>query len=229
MIPNAMPRPVDGSVFEDAGSSRLESPIGGRRKRIFDVVFASCAIIALAPLLIMIVALLKARGGGTVLYKHRRVGFGGREFLCLKFRTMAVNSDELLHDFLSRDADAAREWAETQKLRNDPRISKLGRFLRRSSLDELPQLYNILRGEMSVVGPRPVTQSELARYGTASEFYKQARPGLTGLWQVSRTDDMPYETRVTLDVDYVVGRTAKQDLTIITRTVRVVLAGQGAC
>ena len=143
------------------------------------------------PLLGVLAALVRA-DGGTVFYRHRRIGAGGRMFDCIKFRSMVLDADGVLRRVIAEDPAAAAEWAETQKLRDDPRITRIGRFLRRSSLDELPQLFNVLRGEMSLVGPRPIVQAEVARYGDDIEYYYAAKPGLTGLWQVSGRSDMSY-------------------------------------
>jgi lipopolysaccharide/colanic/teichoic acid biosynthesis glycosyltransferase len=141
---------------------------------------------------------------------------------------MDVNGDRILADLLANDSAAAAEWAATQKLRNDPRITPIGRFLRNTSLDELPQLLNVLRGEMSLVGPRPVVQSELTFYGDSTEYYMQARPGLTGLWQVSGRSDTSYDQRVRLDVWYVRNWTLWHDLAILMKTIPVVLFRRGA-
>ena len=181
----------------------------------------------LSPLLLAI-AIMVRRGGGPALYRHKRVGFEGRMFGCIKFRSMDVNGDRILADLLANDADAAAEWAATQKLRNDPRITPIGRFLRHTSLDELPQLLNVLRGEMSLVGPRPVVQSELSFYGENADYYMLARPGVTGLWQVSGRSDTTYEQRVRLDVWYVRNWSLWHDLAILMKTVPVVLFRRGA-
>jgi lipopolysaccharide/colanic/teichoic acid biosynthesis glycosyltransferase len=139
-----------------------------------------------------------------------------------------VNGDRILADLLAKDPEAAAEWAATQKLRNDPRITPIGRFLRNTSLDELPQLLNVLHGEMSLVGPRPVVQSELSFYGENADYYMQARPGMTGLWQVSGRSDTTYEQRVRLDVWYVRNWTLWHDLAILLKTIPVVLFRRGA-
>jgi exopolysaccharide biosynthesis polyprenyl glycosylphosphotransferase len=200
---------------------------GAAMKRGSDVVLASLLLLALAPLLCAI-ALLVRQDGGPVFYRQVRVGEGGRLFQCVKFRSMLANGDGLLAELLARDPAVAAEWAAAYKLARDPRVTPLGRVLRRTSLDELPQLFNVLRGEMSLVGPRPVVPSELSKYGGATDFYLAVRPGLTGLWQVSGRSDTTYEQRVRLDAWYVQHRSSWLDLTILLRTAPAVLLRRGA-
>ena len=202
-------------------------PVGGYGKRILDIGFASILILAFFPLFLMLALLVKFSDGGPVFFSHIRVGRNRCAFRCLKFRTMAVNSAELLRCHLEDNPEARGEWELTQKLKNDPRITAVGRVLRKSSLDELPQLINILRGEMSVVGPRPVIRNEIRKYGQHAEFYLRARPGLTGPWQVSGRNDVSYETRVAFDRNYVENWSLVTDLVIILRTVPAVLLGRG--
>lgn len=199
-----------------------------RTKRVLDATAAICLLVALAPLLVLIAAAIRMQGG-PILYGHRRLGRGLREFRCLKFRTMRTDGDEVLARLLETDPAARREWRETRKLRNDPRVTPLGRLLRRTSLDELPQLFNVLRGEMSLVGPRPVVREELDQhYGVAAAAYALVRPGITGLWQVSGRSDTSYRTRVALDTEYVMTMSLKRDASILLRTVAVVLLRRGA-
>jgi Undecaprenyl-phosphate galactose phosphotransferase WbaP len=229
-LPVRMARPhyfISHDIVVMAADSALANPFKRAAKRAFDIVVASLLLVTLSSLLLAI-AIMVRRGGGPALYRHKRVGFDGRMFGCIKFRSMDVNGDRILADLLARDPDAAAEWAATQKLRNDPRITAIGRFLRATSLDELPQLLNVLRGEMSLVGPRPVVQSELSFYGENAEYYMQARPGLTGLWQVSGRSDTTYEQRVRLDVWYVRNWTLWHDLAILMKTIPVVLFRRGA-
>jgi exopolysaccharide production protein ExoY len=160
-------------------------PVGMAYKRALDVVIALSGIVLLAPLLLLCFVLTIATSRGPALFRHRRVGFNGKAFECLKFRTMAVDASERLRHLLATDPEAAAEWAATRKLRDDPRVTTFGAILRKSSLDELPQLFNVLKGEMSIVGPRPVTEEELERYASAIDAYLACRPGITGLWQVS--------------------------------------------
>jgi exopolysaccharide production protein ExoY len=197
-------------------------------KRAMDVVIAAPVLVFVAPLLVMIFLLLKFSEGGPALFKQLRVGRDGQTFLVYKFRTMRVDAAARLGALLANDSTAAAEWARFQKLKNDPRVTFLGRFLRKTSLDELPQLLNILRGEMSVVGPRPVTSSEIHRYATNYPFYTAVRPGVVGLWQVSGRNRLTYDQRVALDVEYVRSWTIWSDLMILARAVPVVLFGRGA-
>jgi exopolysaccharide production protein ExoY len=195
------------------------SPVGGLLKRSFDLLMSALALVLLLPTFAIVAILIKLTSPGPVFFRHARVGFRGQPFQCLKFRTMVTNSDVVLADLLSQSSPAAQEWSETQKLKNDPRVSGIGQFLRKSSLDELPQLINVLLGQMSLVGPRPVTQGELKRYGRSSSKYLAARPGLTGLWQVSGRNSLHYSRRVALDRYYVTRWSPMLDLSIILRTI----------
>jgi undecaprenyl-phosphate galactose phosphotransferase len=174
------------------------------------------------------IVVLMRREGGSVIFKHRRIGRGGQTFECLKFRTMIPNADQVLRTLLERDPELKAEWVRDHKLRNDPRITRLGRFLRRTSLDELPQLWNVLRGDMSLVGPRPVVREELLRYGRNVGIYLAAKPGITGLWQVTGRNDTDYRRRVVLDTYYVRNQNLLLDLYILFKTTGVVLGGTGA-
>jgi lipopolysaccharide/colanic/teichoic acid biosynthesis glycosyltransferase len=189
---------------------------------------AAVLLILLSPLFAIIVLLIWQRDGGPVLFAHYRVGYEGKLFRCMKFRTMLRNSEEVLSDLLRNDPQARAEWERDHKLVNDPRVTRIGRFLRRSSLDELPQLLNVLRGEMNLVGPRPITVAELARYGRVRWHYLSVRPGITGLWQVSGRNNTTYEQRVALDRRYVEQRSLWLDLGILLRTMRVVAVREGA-
>jgi len=167
--------------------------------------------------------------GGPAVYRHRRVGRGGREFDCLKFRSMVVNSDEVLRHLLQSDPEARREWNTSFKLRNDPRITRFGAFIRKTSLDELPQFWNVLRGDMSIVGPRPVVRMELdTYYGPYAQAYKNMRPGITGPWQVGGRSDTSYPERVALDTAYVRNWTIGGDLLLILKTVGAVFTRRGS-
>jgi exopolysaccharide production protein ExoY len=196
-------------------------------KRLLDLVGAIGLGLLFSPLIITIVLLMR-RDGSSVIYRHRRVGRGGKMFSCLKFRTMVPNADQVLRDLLERDPDLRVEWIRDHKLRNDPRVTPLGRFLRRTSLDELPQLLNVLRGEMSLVGPRPVVREELLRYGRNVTTYLAAKPGITGLWQVTGRNNTDYRRRVVLDTYYVRNQNLMLDLFILLKTTGVVLGGKGA-
>jgi exopolysaccharide production protein ExoY len=196
-------------------------------KRVLDVVGAIVLAVVFSPLILAIV-FLKRREGGSIIYKHRRIGQDGQAFECLKFRTMVPNADQVLRELLERDAAIKAEWVRDHKLRCDPRVTRLGRFLRRTSLDELPQLWNVMRGEMSLVGPRPVVREELLRYGRNVRAYLSAKPGITGLWQVKGRNDTDYRRRVVLDTYYVRNQNLLLDLYILLKTTRVVLGGSGA-
>jgi exopolysaccharide production protein ExoY len=205
------------------------APTGGAAvaKRVLDVVGAVTLGLVFSPLILMIVFLMR-KGSGSVIYRHRRVGRGGQMFSCLKFRTMVPNADQVLRELLERDPELQAEWVRDHKLRNDPRVTRLGRFLRRTSLDELPQLLNVLRGEMSLVGPRPVVREELLRYGRNVGIYLAAKPGITGLWQVTGRNNTDYRRRVVLDTYYVRNQNLILDLYILVKTTGVVLGGDGA-
>lgn len=196
-------------------------------KRLLDVVGAIVLGIVFAPLIVTIVFLMR-RDGSPVIYRHRRIGRGGRIFSCLKFSSMVPNADQLLGGLLERDPELRAEWIRDHKLRNDPRVTRLGRFLRRTSLDELPQLLNVLRGEMSLVGPRPVVREELLRYGRNVDIYLSAKPGITGLWQVTGRNNTDYRRRVVMDTYYVRNQNLLLDLYILAKTTGVVLCGKGA-
>jgi len=196
-------------------------------KRVLDVLGVAVLAVVFAPLMLLVVMLLR-RQGGAVLYRHRRIGRGGQPFECLKFRTMVPDADCVLREILSEDPKLKAEWLRDHKLKDDPRVTAIGRLLRRTSLDELPQLWNVLRGEMSLVGPRPVVREELLRYGRAVGVYLAARPGITGLWQVTGRNDTEYHRRVALDVYYVRNQSLLLDLSILARTVLVVLDKTGA-
>ena len=207
--------------------SNLTRPFSQVLKWAFDQTAALVLVILLTPLLCAL-AIMVRRDGGPALFRHRRIGAGGRMFDCIKFRTMVVNADEVLRKKIKVDAQVAAEWAATQKLRDDPRVTRIGSFLRRSSLDELPQLLNVLHGEMSLVGPRPIVQAEVARYGSDIEYYYAAKPGLTGLWQVSGRSDMSYARRVRLDVWYVRNWALWHDVAILFKTIPAVFLQRGA-
>jgi len=179
--------------------------------------------------LLLVVGLALASDRGPILYSHPRTGRHGRTFGCLKFRTMVPNAEQVLRDLLQSNSALRLEWLRDHKLRNDPRVTAVGRFLRRTSLDELPQLWNVLKGDMSLVGPRPVVREEWARYGRRLDTYLSTKPGVTGLWQVMGRSDASYRRRVALDSYYVRNGSMLMDVLIVLRTVTVVLRGRGAC
>ncbi|MBK8198935.1 MAG: sugar transferase [Acidobacteria bacterium] len=221
-----------GSLTDDTyAQEELErSPNGGdfSPKRIFDVVAASAGLLFLAPLLLLVAALIRLQDGQKALYSQPRWGLNGEKFECFKLRSMVPNAAEKLQAVLDADPEAQREWDLTQKLTNDPRITPLGKFIRATSIDELPQLLNIIRGDMSVVGPRPIPLYERAKYGEDFEHYCSVRPGLTGLWQTSGRSNTTYSERIQLDKTYVQTRTFWGDLWIIAKTVPAVLLSVGA-
>jgi exopolysaccharide production protein ExoY len=208
-------------------ASRSSRPIGGVGKRAFDIIGALVCVVGSVPLLIGCCLLVLA-SGRPVLFRQRRIGFGGQEFTCLKFRTMAIDAERRLQDYLAKDCDAKQEWQKYRKLRNDPRVTVLGRMMRRSSLDELPQLLNVLRGDMSLVGPRPIVADEVAHYQEHFSLYASARPGLTGLWQVSGRNGTTYAQRVAYDVEYVRNWSLMRDTKIVVATLGHVIDGKGA-
>lgn len=191
-------------------------------KRTIDIAVALAAIVLLSPLLVCVALLIK--GSGTpAIFSHRRVGRRGQPFPCYKFRSMVANSDIVLAEYLAANPEAAEEWRLKRKLKSDPRVTRLGRVLRESSVDELPQLFNILRGDMSFVGPRPIMFEELAQYGRSARDYFAVRPGLTGLWQISGRGTLNFDERVECDRQYLRNRTLFYDMTIIMRTVPEVM------
>lgn len=217
--------------FEQVPRNTAEAHIWppGWLSRVLDLVIASVGLLFFLPLFFVVALAIKLSSPGPVLFRHQRIGRGGQTFGCWKFRTMAVDAESRLADILRTDPQAAREWAEHQKLTHDPRITAIGHFLRRSSLDELPQLINVLMGEMSIVGPRPIVENEAARYGEHFALYCLVRPGITGLWQISGRSNIHYFERVLLDVRYVSSRNTWRDLRIIILTVPSVLAARGSC
>lgn len=197
-------------------------------KRALDILGAGVGLVLLAPFF-LIVALMVRADGGPAFFAHQRVGRGGKLFGCLKFRSMVIDSQARLEALLANDPAARAEWEATRKLKNDPRITRIGRFLRSTSLDELPQLINVLLGEMSLVGPRPVQEAEIDRYyGASAAHYMAVRPGITGLWQVSGRSETSYESRVALDVSYVSRPSLLADISILLRTPVAVLSRRGA-
>jgi exopolysaccharide biosynthesis polyprenyl glycosylphosphotransferase len=198
--------------------------------RVFDILFSLFVIAFTLPLTLVIALVIKLQDGGPVFYGHRRITIAGKEFFCLKFRTMHVDADKKLKQILENDPEARKEWEQTFKLKNDPRVTWVGRILRKTSLDELPQFINVLRGEMSVVGARPIVSRELADYYKENAgIYCSVKPGVTGIWQVSkRSDTENYDERVELDTWYALNRDFLLDLKIICKTVGCVFRGKGA-
>lgn len=190
-------------------------------RRTFDIVFSLLALFVTLPLMIVIVLTIRLSSAGPAFYRQRRLGVRGRSFDCLKFRTMVADAEGVLTELLARRPELKREFEEKHKLTNDPRITRVGHLLRKTSLDELPQFLNVLKGDMSVVGPRPIVSEETDRYGQFLPLVLSVRPGITGLWQVSGRNDTTYEERVELDCYYVKNRSLLLDLKIIFKTVWV--------
>ena len=205
-------------------AAQLDARLG----RAFDVASAAALLLFVAPLMLAVAVLIWIRGDGSIVFRHARLGQGGRLFDCYKFRSMRSDAKERIEHLLATDAQARAEWEADHKLRNDPRITTFGSFLRKSSLDELPQLFNVLRGDMSLVGPRPIVPAEQARYGRRMADYFRVRPGITGLWQVSGRNGVSYRRRVALDVTYARRKSLALDLKILAATVPAVLFSKGA-
>jgi exopolysaccharide production protein ExoY len=228
-----------GNSMEASGVSSAwdgSQPSGGdpvlvhksRLKRAMDLALAVPTLVVLAPVMGAIAIGVKLTDPGEMIFKQPRVGVAGQTFRCLKFRTMRRDASERLEKLLASDPAANEEWKKFQKLKNDPRVTKFGLFLRKTSLDELPQLVNIIRGEMSVIGPRPITSGEIHRYGTDFHFYKAAKPGVIGLWQVNGRNRLTYEERVAMDIEYTATWTIWSDIKITLKAIPAVLFGSGA-
>jgi exopolysaccharide production protein ExoY len=197
-------------------------------KRGFDIVGSAVLILLLIPVALLVTLAVVIDSRGPVFFRQRRMGQGGAEFSLIKFRTMVRDADAVLTAHLASDADLRREWGETQKLREDPRVTRLGGLIRRFSLDELPQLLNVFIGNMSLVGPRPVLRNELARFGERAAGILEVRPGLTGLWAVSGRNDISYEDRAQLEYRYATEWTLRMDAMILLKTIPAVVRGHGA-
>jgi exopolysaccharide production protein ExoY len=199
-------------------------------KRVFDLLFSAFILLAGAPIFLLIALLIFLTSPGKVIYSHERVGRGGEPFRCYKFRSMYLDADERLAEILKNHPDLRVEWEHTRKLKQDPRITPLGAFLRKTSLDELPQFWNVLKGDLSIVGPRPVVKKEIEKYfGTKAYHILSIRPGLTGLWQVYGRSDVPsYEIRIQLDEYYVNHRSFLLDLKLIVKTIPSMIFSRGA-
>ena len=202
---------------------RYDVPVGGVSKRFFDILISVLLLILLAPLMLGLAMLILTTSKGSAFFGHERIGYENRRFQCLKFRTMVIDGDAVLKSHCARNPEALREWTENRKLSSDPRVTPVGQVLRKLSLDELPQLVNVVRGEMSLVGPRPVSLDELQRYGRSVRFYLRARPGITGLWQVSGRSAINYSRRVAIDRMYVTRSKPLTDLYILAMTVPAVI------
>jgi exopolysaccharide production protein ExoY len=198
-------------------------------KRAFDILFSATALILLAPVFAVVMLMLRSREPGPVFFSHNRVGLDGETFRCHKFRTMREDGDRRLAWVFEIDPIARSEWEAEQKLERDPRVHSLGDLLRRTSIDELPQFWNVLKGDMSIVGPRPITMAEAEKYGHHFADYCSVKPGITGAWQVGGRSDTSYAHRVVLDVDYIRNASFLDDIQIVFKTVGVVIGQRGAC
>ena len=196
--------------------------------RVLDVILAALALCVFTPVMAIVALMVVLERRGPVLFRHTRVGLGGQRFPVLKFRSMRMDADQVLAAYLSTDPAAAAEWARDHKLKDDPRITPLGRFLRTSSLDELPQLFNVLVGHMSIVGPRPIVEAEIRRYGRFFQAYCSVRPGITGVWQVSGRNNVTYRRRVAMDALYARRKSVLLDLRLMMATVPAVLMRRGS-
>lgn len=220
---------LSGEIGPPGQERKANRALGGILKRSLDICVAGSFLVLFAPLLLLVAAAVWRTSSGPVLFGHSRIGHGGKPFRCWKFRTMVVDGETVLAAHFARNPDARTEWDATRKLKHDPRVTPLGRVLRAYSVDELPQLFNVLSGEMSLVGPRPVVAEELERYGPAVSAYLSARPGITGLWQTSGRSDASYGQRIALDSRYAAEWSFALDLWILLRTIPVVLGARGAC
>ena len=210
-------------ILDRVKSLSLDSLDGEFSKRLFDVAFSLSVLILLSPLYLLVALLITISSPGPIFYVQQRVGKDYKLFNCLKFRTMVNNADEVLAEMMSNHPQMRQEFEENFKLKRDPRITAIGKFLRLTSLDEFPQFLNVLKGDMSVVGPRPLVTEELPKYGRHIDKVLTIRPGITGLWQVSGRNDIPYERRIQIDVYYVHCRNLILDLWIMIKTIGVVV------
>ena len=212
------------AFFKRGWMPLLENALNGEfAKRLFDITFSLAVLIVFAPVYLLLIVLIALSSRGPVFYVQERVGRNYRSFGCIKFRTMVRNADEVLTEMMETSPGLRQEFQSNFKLRRDPRVTRIGRFLRITSLDEFPQFLNVLKGDMSVVGPRPVVTEELERYGKYADRAFSIRPGITGLWQVSGRNDIPYPRRVQIDIYYVSCRSFLMDLWIVARTIGVIL------
>ncbi len=196
--------------------------------RLFDIAISLMALLFLAPALILVGTIVTLQDGGPVFYGQNRIGRGGKEFKCFKFRSMSVDADARLKRLLAEDPAARAEWERDHKLRDDPRITRFGQFIRKTSLDEFPQLWNVLKGEMSLVGPRPIVRAEVIKYGRSFHKYTSVKPGITGLWQVAGRNDVTYFRRVAMDRLFARKRTVVIYLAILCLTIPAVLLQRGS-
>lgn len=224
----AIPSDGNGSAKPYSLAPRVVAPASAALWRMFDIVVAAGVLIIALPFLVLLAVVMYISDPGPLFFVHRRIGLRGTYFGCMKFRSMKVNGDEILRKHLAANPEARAEWDETQKLKDDPRVTAIGSIVRKLSLDEFPQLINVLRGEMSIVGPRPIVEAEVSRYGRFFEHYCAVKPGLTGLWQISGRNDTTYRERVELDVSYVSRKSLALDTWLLIKTVPAVLFARGS-
>ncbi len=224
----AIPSEGDGRSAPLTLTPPAVAPTSAALWRAFDIVVAAGVLIVALPFLMILAAVMYLSDPGPLFFVHRRLGFQGRFFGCMKFRSMKMNGDQVLHEHLAKSPEARREWEETHKLKDDPRVTAIGAIVRKLSLDEFPQLINVLRGEMSIVGPRPIVEAEVVRYGRFFEHYCAVKPGLTGLWQISGRNDTTYRERIELDVSYVARKSLALDTWLLIKTVPAVLFARGS-
>lgn len=215
-------------VLSDDIFLKTAHPLSAFIIRALDIMISVAALLFFSPVLLVVALIVKLQDGGSFFYSQRRLGLGGREFACHKFRSMLVDSQARLEQLLATDADARAEWARDHKLKQDPRITGFGRFIRKTSLDEFPQLFNVIKGEMSLVGPRPIVRDEIKKYGRTFPIYTSIKPGITGLWQISGRNNISYARRVAMD-RYFAGRcTVGFYLYILVMTVPAILVQRGS-
>ncbi|MBQ5732540.1 MAG: undecaprenyl-phosphate galactose phosphotransferase WbaP [Selenomonadaceae bacterium] len=225
---------VEANVFftEAMLMLKIKNQLARRRnrviKRAFDLLFTICGGLCILPFLLVIAVMVAVDNKGNVIFAHRRIGRDGKEFKCYKFQTMIPNAQEALEKYLAENPEARKEWEESFKLTDDPRVTKLGSILRKTSLDEMPQLWNVIKGDMSLVGPRPIVAKEIERYGEYFREYAMVPPGITGMWQASGRSDTTYEERVEMDTWYVRNWSVWIDLMYLFKTVKIVFTGKGA-
>jgi exopolysaccharide production protein ExoY len=221
---------TDAAGAEVNGKAWMQTDFDIRRtaNRSMNISLAAFALLFFLPVMVLVALAIWCQDRGPVFFAHRRIGRDGRKFPCLKFRSMAIDAEERLQELLAADPTARAEWERDHKLRNDPRVTRLGLFLRKSSLDELPQLLNVIRGEMDLVGPRPIVEAEASRYGARLKHYCAVNPGITGLWQVSGRNDASYRSRVAMDCVYAKSKSLPLDLWILVVTVPAVLMRKGS-
>lgn len=237
IVPNLIAIPMSGIKAERFFNEKimllrlknnLASPLNRWIKYSFDFICTLIGTVIISPLLLLIATWIYFDSPGPVIFKHIRIGKNGKAFGCYKFRTMCMNADKKLAELLANDTAAKVEWERDFKLKDDPRVTKVGKFLRKTSLDELPQIFNVLKGEMSLVGPRPVVEEELEKYGEYLDDYLMVRPGITGMWQVNGRSDTTYEERVHMDSWYVRNWSIWIDIMLLWRTVKSVIKCEGA-